>query len=264
MLTLPGFFTDLGGARLTVFGSGASQMAQLALLVTTVCAAILLCATLVSARRLDWICGYAGCRLERKAGSRLPRSDKLPGLWEGCGDRPVTFAATPVLARLRDGGTALSALFAKPSNRRWASQLARLLRGSSENADRLAWFALLAAQMSLFRWAAAGSVMSALASVIIVYLYPIESDPLVLLNLAILVCIGIFSAYKTTSFERNEILSNILCNRPKKLEVSTSFFMFIAAPFIALAAAIVIVAIPGVVDWAGGLFAMLGALGVHP
>jgi hypothetical protein len=263
-LTLPGFFTDLGGARLTGVGSGASQMAQLALLVTTVCAAILLCATFAGAQRLNWICGYVRCRLERKTSSRIPRSDNSPGLWEGCGDRPVTFAATPVMARLGGGGTALRALLAKQTNQHWSSQLRCLLNGSTENADRLAWFALLAAQMSLFRWAAAGSVMSALASVIIVYLYPIESDPLVLLNLAILVCIGIFSAYKTTSFERNEVLSNILCNRPRKLEVSTSFFLFIAAPFIALAAAIVIVAIPGVVDWAGGLLAMLGALGVHP
>jgi hypothetical protein len=123
---------------------------------------------------------------------------------------------------------------------------------------------LLAAEMTLFRWAAAGTVVGTLASVIIVYLYPVEADPLLLLNLVILVAIGLYSAYVTAGFERDEVLSNVLCNRPKKVQVSVAFFSFIAAPFIALAAAIMIVAIPGVVDWAGGVLAMARALGVHP
>jgi hypothetical protein len=36
-----------------------------------------------------------------------------------------------------------------------------------------------------------------------------------------------------------------------------------ASPFIALAGAVAIVSVPGVIDWAGGLLAMLRALGVH-
>jgi len=106
--------------------------------------------------------------------------------------------------------------------------------------------------------------MCALASVTIVYLYPVEDDTMLLLNLLILTAVGVLCAYRVTGFERDEVLSNILCNRSKKTEVSTAFFIVIAAPFVVLAMAITIIAIPGVVDWAGGVLAMLRALGVHP
>ncbi|HMD73862.1 MAG TPA: hypothetical protein VKG05_08395 [Steroidobacteraceae bacterium] len=118
--------------------------------------------------------------------------------------------------------------------------------------------------VSLFRWAAAGAAASALASVIVVYLYPIEADTLLLLSLVILALTGLLCAVVATAFERDEVLSNVICNRPKKTQVSTAFFLFVAAPVLVLAAAIAVVAIPGVVDWAGGVIAMVRALGVHP
>ena len=75
---------------------------------------------------------------------------------------------------------------------------------------------------------------------------------------------GILCAYLAVVFEREEVLSNIVCNRPKKTQVSVGLFTFIASPFVALAAAIALIGVPGVVDWAGGLFVMLRSLGFHP
>jgi stage V sporulation protein SpoVS len=265
LLALPGLLDFLGGARLTIFDPYASAMAVFALAATTLCAGVLLCAAVGAARRIRKMCGYVRGRiLECSARAAGASASQAPGLWSGSAEMPVTFAATPVLARSGGGGASgarLAALDAKT----WAAALARLWgQEPAADADRLALFMLLAAEMTLFRWAAAGTVVGTLASVIIVYLYPVEADPLLLLNLVILVAIGLYSAYVTAGFERDEVLSNVLCNRPKKVQVSVAFFSFIAAPFIALAAAIMIVAIPGVVDWAGGVLAMARALGVHP
>jgi hypothetical protein len=265
LLALPGLLDFLGGARLTIFDPYASAMAVFALAATTLCAGVLLCAAVGAARRIRKMCGYVRGRIleggARAAGACAPQA---PGLWSGSVEMPVTFAATPVLARPAGGG-ASGARLAALDTKTWAAALARLWgQEPAADVDRLALFMLLAGEMTLFRWAAAGTVLGTLASVIIVYLYPVEADPLLLLNLVILAAIGLYSAYVATGFEHDEVLSNVLCNRPKKVQVSVAFFSFIAVPFIALAAAIMIVAIPGVVDWAGGVLAMARALGVHP
>ena len=59
------------------------------------------------------------------------------------------------------------------------------------------------------------------------------------------------------------MLSNILCNRPKKAAFSGSLFAYAALPFLALGFAIAVSQVPGVVDWGGGILALLGAVGVH-
>ena len=168
-------------------------------------------------------------------------------------EMPYNFAATPILARIAEGG-AQGADWVDGGEDKWADALNGLLfQGNAGDRNRLALFVLLASEMSLFRWAAAGAAACALASVSFVYFYPIEADPLLLLCLANLALDGQLCAYATTSFERNEVLSHVLCNRSKQTKVSTAFFIFIAAPFVVLAAAVSIVAIPGVVDWAGGV-----------
>jgi len=265
LLALPGLLDFLGGARLTIFDPYASTMAVFALTATTLCAGVLLCAAVGTARRIRRTCGYVRGRiLESSTRDAGASATEVPGSWAGSAEMPMTFAATPVLARAGGGG-APGVRLASTDTATWAAALARLWsHAKTTDSDRLALFILLAKEMTLFRWAAAGTVLGTLASVIIVYLYPVEADPLLLLNLLILIAIGVYSAYVTTGFERDEVLSNVLCNRPKKAQVSTAFFSFIAAPFIALAAAIMIVAIPGVVDWAGGVLAMARALGVHP
>lgn len=261
IMAMPGLLDDLGGARLSIFDPSASTAAVFALAATTLCAAILLYAAAGVARRILVVCGFVRRRvLElRKHGAQA----EIPGLWTGSAAMPLSFAATPVLARVAAGGAAGARLLQPHST--WSGDLAGLLdRDSAADANRLALFMVLAGEISLFRWAAAGAAASALASIIVVYLYPIEADTLLLLSLVILALTGLLCAVVATAFERDEVLSNVICNRPKKAQVSTAFFLFIAAPVLVLAAAIAVVAIPGVVDWAGGVLAMMRALGVHP
>lgn len=263
-MAMPGLLEDLGGARLSIFDPSASTAAVCALAATTLCAAILLCAAAGVARRILLVCGSVRRRVLalRKHGAHGPGTE-IPGLWTGGAAMPLSFAATPVLARVVTGGAA-GARLAQPHSS-WSGDLAGLLDGNSVSDDnRLALFMVLAGEISLFRWAAAGTAASALASVIVVYLYPIEADTLLLLSLVILALTGLLCAVVATAFECDEVLSNVICNRPKKAQVSTAFFLFIAAPVLVLAAAIAVVAIPGVVDWAGGVIAMMRALGVHP
>jgi hypothetical protein len=106
-------------------------------------------------------------------------------------------------------------------------------------------------------------VLCALASVAIVYLFPVESDPLLMLNLILLVVAGVSAGYMATAFEGDGVMSNVLCNRPKQPKLSIVLFAFAAVPFAALAVAIAVARLPGVVDWSGGLIELLERLGLH-
>jgi len=107
------------------------------------------------------------------------------------------------------------------------------------------------------------AVLCTLASVGCVYLFPIEADRLLLLNLLILAALGVASGYIATAFERDKLLCNVLCNRKPGRKFSAALFACIAVPFLVFALAIAIANIPGVVDWGGGLLELLKALGVH-
>ena len=89
-----------------------------------------------------------------------------------------------------------------------------------------------------------------------------EADALLMCNLAVLVVHALLAGYVATSFERDGVLSNILCNRPKKAEFSASLFAYAALPFLALGVAIAVSQVPGVVDWGGGILALLTAIGL--
>jgi len=268
----PGLLDYLGGPRLTVFGPFAARTAVLALAVTTLCASILLSAAFGAGRRVIALCGYVRGRILDKP-TRTPSGSQaeIPGLWSGGAEMPISFPATPVLAVDSGAGAYVWGAGAadKPGSeaagRAWAAALSQILYDGIQNGrSRFALFALLVSELSLFRWIAAGAVLCAFASVAIVYLYPIEADTLLVLNLVILALSGILCAYLAVVFEREEVLSNIVCNRSKKTQVSVGLFSFIASPFVALAAAIALIGVPGVVDWAGGLFVMLRSLGIHP
>ena len=70
--------------------------------------------------------------------------------------------------------------------------------------------------MSIFRWLVLATLGSTLAGVTMIYLFPIEADILVCLNLLLLVATGVLSGFMAAVFERDGVLSNILCNRPKR------------------------------------------------
>jgi len=129
---------------------------------------------------------------------------------------------------------------------------------------RRAVFALLASEVSLYRWFVIDAVLCAMASVCAAYLFPLEADALLMWNLMVLVAHAILAGFVATSFERDGVLSNILCNRPKKAAFSATLFTYAALPFFALGFAIAVSQVPGVVDWGGGLLALLSAIGLGP
>jgi hypothetical protein len=185
---------------------------------------------------------------------------EVVGPWPGGSHVPLQFAATPVLSRPSDAGT-VTPILENPCA--WKLNLGAMLSGGTTGEQRLALFLLLASEMSIFRWLVLATLVSTLASVLMIYLFPIEADILVGINLLILVAIGLMSGFMAATFEGDGVLSNILCNRPKKAAWSNSLFGFIAAPFSVLAVAILIVELPGVIDWGGELISLVTALGVH-
>ena len=110
----------------------------------------------------------------------------------------------------------------------------------NDGPHRRALYALLASEVSLYRWYVGGAVLCALASVCAAYLFPVEADPLIMWNLGVLVVHALLAGYVATAFERDGVLSNILCNRPKKAEFSASLFAYAAMPFLALGFAIAV------------------------
>ena len=103
------------------------------------------------------------------------------------------------------------------AGRAWASELSKIMyQGVIDSRTRFALFALLVSELSLFRWIAVGAVLSAFASVGIVFFYPIEADTLLILNLLILALAGLLCGYLAVVFERDGVLSNVVCNRPQK------------------------------------------------
>jgi len=178
---------------------------------------------------------------------------------------PRVFPPTPVLARAADGGVATKQLLRAADLSQWRERISEWLHyGQNDGAHRAAVFALLATEISVFRWCMLVSVFCALGSIGAVYLFPIEADPLLLFNLLLLVAIGATAGLAATTFERDALLSSVLCNRSAPRRFSIPLFVFISVPFVALGLFLAIAQIPGVVDWGGGVLQLLGALGLHP
>jgi hypothetical protein len=265
-LTLPDLFGITGGVRLTVFGSFASCAALLSLMATTMAAASLTFAALRAGRRVIGLSGRM--RNSYLASRNLDVSDpssEIPGFWPAGSSTPRTFPTTPVTAQVSHLPPATICLLKPTQSVYWDRLLTTWLhKGCDDSEHRAAVFLLFATEIGVHRWLVAGAVTCALASVGIVYLFPIESDMLLLLNLGLLIAAGAIAGYMATTFEGDALLSNVLCNRPRKAKMSITLFVFIAAPFLALSGAIAVTRIPGVVDWSGGVIGLLLGLGLHP
>ena len=195
---------------------------------------------------------------------RKATGDKGPGVWPQNSSSPRVFPATPVIATVAAGGLAARQLRSTRTLDNWTESLRDwIYNGHDDNSHRVAVFALLATEISLYQWSVVGAVLCTLASVGAAYLFPIEADRLLLLNLLILAALGVTSGYIATAFERNELLCYLLCNRRPGRHFSAPMFACITVPFLILALAIGIANVPGVVDWGGGLLELLKTLGVH-
>jgi hypothetical protein len=247
-----------GNVRLTIFGLFASLVALLAITATTCSAALLACSAISAACRITVMSEHIlreRCKATGGAG---------PGIWSQNGYSPRMFPATPVIATVADGGLAARQLRSTSTLTSWTVSLREwIYYGQDSNDQRVAVFTLLATEMSLYQWSVAGAVLCTLASVGAAYLFPIEADRLLLLNLLILAALGVTAGYIANAFERNELLCYVLCNRAPGRHFSAPMFACVAVPFLILALAIGIANVPGVVDWGGGLLELLKKVGVH-
>jgi hypothetical protein len=269
IVAVPSLVPALGGPRLTVFGPTASLMATLVLVATTLGASIFTVVAIHSSRRVRTISAHVGRCVAPppEPGRREPPPGEYPGLWRANEWQPDLFATTPVVANV---GADVIATLNADKERPWKLLINEFLgkcdggKRSDDGKHRRAVYALLASEISLYRWLVAGAVLCASASVCAAYLFPLEADALLMWNLLLLVVHALLAGYVATAFERDGVLSNILCNRPKEAKFSASLFTYAALPFFALGFAIAVSQVPGVVDWGGGLLALLGAIGVGP
>ena len=269
LIAVPSLVPALGGPRLSIFGPGASLVATLVLVITTLGASILTSVAIHSSRRIRTIAAHIGrCVTPRQA---APKDAEYPGLWPANDWQPNLFAATPVVARVSadvvrklNEGTLSTA----DDARSWKTLVFEFLGrcegqlNANDGPHRRAVYALLASEVSLYRWYVGGAVLCALASVCAAYLFPLEADPLIMWNLGVLVVHALLAGFVATAFERDGVLSNILCNRPRKAEFSGSLFAYAGMPFLALGFAIAVSQVPGVVDWGGGILKLLSAIGL--
>jgi hypothetical protein len=265
LIAVPSLVPGLGGPRLSIFGPGASLVATLVLVMTTFGASILTSVAIHASRRIRTMAAH----ISRCVSPPMPEDREYPGLWPPNDWQPNLFAATPVVARVSSDVVCKlneGTLSGAPGARSWKKLIGEFLAAQPAHNDgphRRAVYALLASEISLYRWFVGGAVLCALASVCAAYLFPIEADPLILWNLGVLVVHALLAGYVATAFERDVVLSNILCNRPKKAAFSGSLFAYAAMPFLALGFAIAVSQVPGVVDWGGGVLALLRALGLR-
>jgi hypothetical protein len=264
-MTVPDLFS-LGGVRLTVFGLNASRAALAAVAATTMAALIAMSMSLRVGLRAQSLAGFLhNTYLASKHGSHGEAHNEGLGPWPAGAFTPLSFPSTPVLSRPAHACRAAQSLISPTGFARWQLLLTNWLHiGRDDSEHRGAVFLLLATEVALYRWLLACAVLCALASVAVVYLFPIESDPLLMLNLILLVVAGVSAGYMATAYEENGVMSNVLCDRPKKTKLSMVLFAFAAVPFAALAVAIAVAQLPGVVDWGGGLIELLERLGLHP
>ena len=268
LIAVPSLIGPLGGPRLTIFGPFASLIATVVLVVTTFGATIFTVIALHASRRIRTISAHIGrCVAPPLSPGRTVPVGEYPGLWPASEWQPDLFAATPIVARV---SADIVAPLISNQGTDWKTLVDEFLgKGKDDKCiddgeHRRAVFALLASEVSLYRWFVIDAVLCAMASVCAAYLFPLEADALLMWNLMVLVAHAILAGFVATSFERDGVLSNILCNRPKKAAFSATLFTYAALPFFALGFAIAVSQVPGVVDWGGGLLALLSAIGLGP
>jgi len=196
----------------------------------------------------------------RKAGATdLPASDKEAiGLWPPECALRVRFARTPASALAANAGDGALALFVPDQWSRLSRHLCGIHQPTLGTKTRVALYLVLASEVALVRWATFSSALCALSVAVFAYLFPVSgASAFVLLNLALLAALGLFAGYTAMSLERDEVMSNVLCNRSAKLELSSNLFNYTAFPFVALAIGLAIVQVPGVLDIGDGVFQTL-------
>jgi len=243
--------------KLTVFGKPASILA-LACVVAMSYVSLLFLATAIRIRQRAIRVAVLLRDAVQLAHAVAKGGGEVVGRWPPSATAGVRFASTPAVARVQDGGRQAVNLLTPAGRPDFASMLSPLSRDSRSPLPRdarLALYVLLASEVSLVRWATFCGVASCLAVTGFVYLFPVSgADAFILFNLGVLALTGAFAGHTAMSFERNDVMSNLLCNRSAKMEWSGTLFNYIAVPFLVLAIVIAITQIPGVINLGGGMF----------
>lgn len=170
------------------------------------------------------------------------------------------FAQTPLLARPSAFEWALVAL--RPGATKHADVRNILLRLNTGFVDglelRLALalhFANLIAHMRVMLFS---SLLSSLSVVLIGYLYPVtDRDLYLLFALLLMLLTSTLIIYAVIALERLPAVSRLLCNSPKGLELNWPVLASIGSPLLILLAVLLVMEVPGVLEWSGGLVALL-------
>ena len=89
--------------------------------------------------------------------------------------------------------------------------------------------------------------LSCLASVLLVYYYPVPGrDGFLTLNMALMIVGAVLFAAFTIRLERNAIVSRLLCDRDESIKWSFGMINAIALPFVLIAIATMVSEVPGV------------------
>jgi hypothetical protein len=106
---------------------------------------------------------------------------------------------------------------------------------------------MIARQIWCVRWSLILGLLSCLASVMLVYYYPVPGrDGFLTMNMALMTIGAILFAVFTLRLERNAIASRLLCDRGESFIWSFGIINVIALPFILIAIAATISEVPGV------------------
>jgi hypothetical protein len=256
-IALLGCVVTMWPIKVTIFGALMSYLPALAIAALSYLALSFLANAMRLRERALWAASTI-IAMHAKSGGK-----DVIGLWPPAQALHVRFATTPAVARLKDAGEAGVRLLAPE---RWPEFGAGIRRAASGNVDldaRIALYTLFASEVSQTRWATFSSIACSLAAISCLYLFPASgSNAFALFNVALVLIVGLFAGYTAMTFERDEVMSNVLCNRPKKIEFSATLFTYTAFPFIVLALCLAIVQVPGVLDWSEGLFrSLLNATG---
>jgi hypothetical protein len=248
-------FLLLDSHQVTIFGRLADFSAFVSLVSASLVEAALLACAFAATSRIDHMRNLVLDVLRTVHGfqpGRAASKDPLPLAWNAVdGERP-NFVPTPAAAGLSSGGSLVWSLRASSD---WPAELRAAITIAPFTSKGLtALYALFAVEIWVYQLCVAGVVVAAIASGAIVYLFPVsQATPLIVLNMIVLSITGLYSAYKTTQFEGDVVLSSILCNRSEKREWSIQLFAGVILPFVALAILIGIGQTPGVLDVGQGV-----------
>ncbi len=268
--------------RATIFGVAASWSSFLAVLASTIAGIVWLIAALAAAWRILALSSMLASRVaavrpllpaaggKEKGAHEEDDADgdqDVLGYWNRSDEAtPLLFPPTPFAVHLQDGDGAVQELLEPPGLVRWIQGIREVLdSGANQTHHRLCMFALLASEMTQFRWSSFAAALCALCVVAEIYLFPVfNGDNFLLANLALLLAAGLTTGMFAVVFERNGPLSNILCNCSHKIKLSKSLVGTITLPFLLLLLASAMAMVPGVRQWGGGTIQpLLGIFGVH-